>query len=259
MQNLKVAAIQANLVWENKKENLLRFDEKLTDLQGQDVDLIVLPEMFPTGFTMNAVDLAETMDGPTISWMKSSAAKLSCAIMGSLIVKENSVFFNRMIFCSKSGEIAQYDKRHLFAMAKEHEVYVSGNENIIIELNGWRIAPFICYDLRFPVWMRNTQNYDLAVVMANWPEKRIYHWDSLLISRAIENQSYIIGVNRVGLDGNNYNYPGHSCIINAAGTVLNKIEGKEIVFTETLDLLFLQKTRQQLPFLGDKDDFYVNF
>jgi len=258
MQNLKVAAIQADLVWENKKENLLLFDKKIATLSNQNVDLIVLPEMFQTGFTMNAVDMAETMSGPTTEWMKNTAYKLNSAVMGSFIVKENNQHFNRMVFCSKKAEIAYYDKRHLFAMAKEDKVFTAGQKNIIVEINGWRIAPFVCYDLRFPVWMRNYNNYDLAVVIANWPVKRIYHWDNLLISRAIENQSYVIGVNRVGLDGSGYHYPGHSCIINAAGAVINKDMNDEAIMIETLDLLSLKTIRKRLPFLKDKDSYNVN-
>jgi predicted amidohydrolase len=180
---MNITLVQSELYWEDIEKNLLGFEEKLKNI-GQ-TDLIILPEMFSTGFSMNAASVAETMDGSAINWMRKTAMKKNCALTGSLIIKENGKFFNRLIFMRADGSFEQYDKKHLFTMAKEEETYTAGSEKVFIEYKGWKICPLICYDLRFPIWNRNLEDYDLAIYVANWPDRRSYHWRSLLTARAI--------------------------------------------------------------------------
>ena len=251
---LTVAVIQTHLIWEDPQANRELFEAKLNTIS--DVDLIVLPEMFTSGFTMNAPAVAETMDGETINWLKSIASEKQAAITGSLVISENGNYYNRLVFVEPSGKIWQYDKRHTFTLAGEHKVYTAGTEQVIINYKGWKICPLICYDLRFPVWARNTEDYDLVMYVANWPKVRVSAWDALLQARAIENMSYCIGVNRIGLDGNNYEYTGHSAVYDVLGHRLDSIpENEEVVETVTLQKEHLNKYREKLGFLKDQDRF----
>ncbi len=256
MQNeLKIALIQADLVWENPIQNRINFSEKINSV-SEAVDFIILPEMFTSGFTMNASIVAETMDGKTISWLKKMANEKQTAIIGSLVVSENDNFYNRLVCVEPSGNITHYDKRHTFTLAGEHKVYTAGTEKVIFNYKGWKIRPLICYDLRFPVWARNVEDYDLLLYVANWPKARINAWDALLKARAIENMAYCIGVNRVGLDGNNYEYSGHSASYNVLGNRMDSIaENKEATEIVTLVKDHIKKYREKLNFLNDKDNF----
>ena len=255
VNELKIALIQSNLVWENPIQNRINFSKKIESIT-ESVDIIILPEMFTSGFTMNATAVAETMTGETISWLLTSAKKNNCAIMGSLVILEDSTYYNRCVFVEPDGKISTYDKRHTFTLAGEHKVYKAGTEKIIIDFKGWRICPLVCYDLRFPVWARNTDNYDLLIYVANWPKPRINAWDALLKARAIENMSYCIGVNRVGLDANNYEYPGHSACYNVLGERIDNIpEKKEDIQVVTLNKSDIEHYRNKLNFLNDKDNF----
>ncbi|MEM7102050.1 MAG: amidohydrolase [Bacteroidota bacterium] len=257
MENLRVTTVQADLVWEDKVANLKRFDEKLEGLAGN-TDLIILPEMFTTGFTMRTHSLAESMDGPSLTWLKEKAKSLNAAIMGSLIIGENNDFYNRLIYVTPSGDIQQYDKRHLFTMGDEHDHFTPGEEKLIIELHGWRICPLICYDLRFPVWARNVEDYDLLIYTANWPEPRNYAWKSLLLARAIENQCYTVGVNRVGKDGKGLNYSGDTCVIGPMGDKPIYIDSnEEAVRTTSISKVVLHEVRSKLPFLADRDEVVI--
>jgi len=258
MQNqLKIAAIQTNLTWENSHVNLASFQTKIDLLD--EVDLIVLPEMFSTGFTMQPTLVAETMDGNTVQWMITIATSKNVAIVGSIVIEENQQYYNRVIFVHANGKIETYDKRHSFSLAGEHKVYTSGEKRLIVNLKGWRICPLICYDLRFPVWSRNTDDYDLLIYMANWPKPRIFAWDTLLKARAIENMSYCVGVNRVGEDENGYQYNGHTAVYDYLGAdVATTIDGEEEVLQFTLTKSFQNETRKKLNFLNDRDYFTIN-
>ncbi|TCI85873.1 amidohydrolase [Tenacibaculum sp. M341] len=262
MNTLKTAFIQSNLVWENPIENRNYFTDKINSISN-DVDLIILPEMFSTGFSMNANELAESMDGETVVWMQKMAQQKQTAIIGSIIIKDSStnnpIFYNRLLFVLPSGEIEFYDKRHTFTLAKEHETFASGTQKLIIEYKGWKICPLICYDLRFPVWARNVENYDLLIYIASWPQKRVNAWDALLKARAIENMSYTIGVNRIGKDGNDFEYVGHSIALDCLGTNLSKENNEEecIVYTE-LHKTYQEEVRNKLGFLNDKDVFSIS-
>ncbi|MBN4084818.1 amidohydrolase [Flavobacteriaceae bacterium AH-315-B10] len=258
MQNeLTIAIIQADLVWENPLKNRYAFLTKIEALP-EDIDLIVLPEMFTTGFTMNALSVAETMEGDTLKWMQYLAVKKQAAIVGSIIINENNKFYNRLFFVHPTREIEYYDKRHTFTLAGEHKVFTSGKKKMIVEYKGWKICPLICYDLRFPVWSRNVENYDLLLYVANWPKPRITAWDALLKARAIENMSYCIGVNRVGQDSNNNEYSGHSLVYDALGKQLsNFIEDKEMIEIVTLSKENLTTIKEKLKFLDDRDRFII--
>ena len=256
MKNLRITTVQSELTWENISANLLRFEAKLVDLKGN-TDLIILPEMFTTGFSMKPDKLAETMFGQTMSWLTEQAKKLNAVITGSFIAQENGQYFNRLIWMRPDGTFSKYDKRHLFTLAKEHEHYAAGKDRLIVELNGWKICPLICYDLRFPVWARNNVNYDLLFYVANWPITRSHHWKSLLTARAIENQTYTIGVNRVGKDGSGYIYSGDSSILDYSGNILHQISNREDIFTMTLSLDEQKAFRTRLNFLPDGDRFSI--
>jgi predicted amidohydrolase len=249
---MNITTIQSNIIWEDKDSNLKNYQSKIDNIES---DLIILPEMFTTGFTMNPKPHAETMDGKTVQWMKENAFKKDLAICGSIIIEEEGKYFNRFIWVNPDGSIHHYDKRHLFSFAGEDEHYTPGNSKIVIEYKGWKICPLICYDLRFPVWSRNTEDYDVLIYVANWPSKRKMAWRSLLVARAIENQCYVIGVNRVGEDGNNLSYNGDTSLVNALGETLYINSQTEDVFTTTLSKLELSKVRNLLPFLKDKDNF----
>jgi len=254
-KNLTTAIIQADLAWENIEKNLNLFSEKIDSID-KNVDLIVLPEMFSTGFSMNAENLAEPPEGPTFKWMQEIAGKRNVAVTGSVIVKENNNFYNRLYFVFPDTTFKTYNKRHTFTLAREDQTYTAGNERLIVEYKGWKICPLICYDLRFPVWARNTVDYDLLIYVANWPETRIHAWDILLQARAIENMTYCIGVNRTGADGNKHQYNGHSAIYDCLGKPLFK-NNREAEFTQVLSLekSHVSETRDKLKFLQDRDSF----
>ena len=254
-QHLTIALIQTDLVWENPEQNRLRFTEKINSIPDA-VDLIVLPEMFTSGFTMNAETVAETMGGNTIVWLQRLAKDRNAAITGSIVIKEDGDFYNRLLFVRPNGHVERYDKRHTFTLAGEHKVYKAGEEKVIIEYLGWYICPLICYDLRFPVWARNIEGYDLLLYVANWPKPRINAWDTLLRARAIENMSYCIGVNRIGLDATGHAYSGHSAVYDVLGRQLGAIpKGKEAIEIVTLEKNHIQKYREKLGFLDDMDRF----
>lgn len=254
MENLSVAIIQTELKWEDIDENLFRLTEKLN--QVSDTDLIILPEMFSTGFTMNAKLVAERESGKAVNWLIKMATSKKTAITGSLVIEENGNYYNRLFFVFPNGKYKTYDKKHLFTLAKEHEHYSAGSEKIIVNYKGFKICPLVCYDLRFPVWIRNVEEYDLLIFVANWPNKRVKAWDALLKARSIENMCYTIGVNRVGLDGNDHLYSGHSAVYDALGEKISK-EKKETEFIEkvTLSLESVRKTRKDFGFLRDRDAF----
>ncbi|MBC8173456.1 MAG: amidohydrolase [Chitinophagales bacterium] len=255
MHDLKVTLIQSDLAWEDKARNMGIFSQLINACES--TDLIILPEMFTTGFSMQAEKLAEKMDGTTMEWMYRTAQKKNCIVAGSLIIEDNKKYYNRLVWMRQDGSFEVYDKRHLFSLGDEHNHYTGGTKKIIVELKGWRIYPLICYDLRFPAWSRNTDNYDLLMYVANWPERRIYAWKQLLIARAIENQSYVVGVNRIGTDGNNLYHSGNSAVINAMGEVIWESVNERAVLTTTLSKAELDETRRKLPFLDDKDSFEI--
>lgn len=259
MQNeLNVVGIQADLVWENPTQNLAFFENKINAL-SKNTDLVVLPEMFTSGFTMNPEKVAEKMDGNSVSWMQKMASENEIAICGSLVIKENEKYYNRLVFVHPSKEIETYDKRHSFTLAGEDKVYTSGTEKLIVTYKGWKICPLVCYDLRFPVWARNTENYDLLIFMANWPAKRITAWDTLLKARSIENMCYTIGVNRIGLDANNYEYSGNSLIIDFLGEEISSLPKNEVGFVSAnLNKKSQDLVKEKLGFLNDKDAFTID-
>ena len=251
---MKIALIQAPLLWENPKQNRNYFEEKINSIT-ETIDLIVLPEMFTSGFTMNPKSVAEVMQGETVLWLQALAKAKNSAITGSLVIEEKENFYNRLVFVFPSGEIKTYDKKHLFTLSGEDKVYTSGSEKLVFEYQGFRICPLICYDLRFPVFARNTEDYDVLIYVANWPKPRINAWDALLKARAIENMCYTIGVNRMGEDPNKHNYPGHSQVIDYLGNYLVEPQENEGVFITTLNKNTLETTRQKLGFLNDRDAF----
>lgn len=252
---LNVALIQTPLVWENPDENRRLLNHKINAISNS-VDLIVLPEMFTSGFTMNPAAVAETMNGKTIAWLKNKAKEKQVLILGSLVITEDNNFYNRMVCVEPSGTITKYDKRHTFTLAGEHKIYTAGSEKVILNYKGWKICPLVCYDLRFPVWSRNVENYDLLIYVANWPKVRIKAWDALLEARAIENMCYCVGVNRVGLDGNNYEHSGHSVAYDVLGNRIDTLsENEEATEIVSLDKDCIKKYREKLNFLNDRDEF----
>lgn len=250
---LKVSFIQSYIDWQDVEANLTRFSKIINRIN--DSDLVILPEMFNTGFSMNPSETAELMSGKTISWMIESANNNNIALIASLAIFENNKYYNRLLFVFPHGKIEYYDKKHLFILSDEHKNFESGDEVITIDYLGWKIKPLICYDLRFPVWARNTEGYDLLVYIANWPTPRREQWLALLKARAIENQSFTIGVNRIGTDGNNYHYSGDSIAYNSIGEIMLKADNKEDVMTVNLQKAELVKNREYFPVLNDKDNF----
>lgn len=256
MKNLTIALIQQEIVPNNPQQNLDTFANAMSTLK--DVDLIILPEVFTTGFCSNARNYAERVDGTAYQWMAGQAKKLNAVVTGSLVVKVGDTHFNRLVWMRPDGTYTHYDKRHLFRMAGEHERYASGCERVLVELKGWRILPLICYDLRFPVWSRNCNDYDLALYVANWPSARSLHWNRLLQARAIENLSYIAGVNRVGMDEKHQHYSGDSSVYSSLG---------EVVFTSQEPGAFvielfadkLKDHRANFPAHMDADEFDIRF
>ncbi|MGE5448912.1 MAG: amidohydrolase [Bacteroidales bacterium] len=254
---LHIALFQMDLVWEDHTANLSKIDQWLKQL-SQSTDIVFLPEMFTTGFSMKATELAETMDGPTMQWMIQRSRELDVAICGSLIIKENDHYFNRLVFVEPDGKVHSYDKRHLFTMGNEEKHYHKGSKRLIVNYKGWRICPLICYDLRFPVWSRNNGDYDLLVYVANWPRQRDEVWNTLLKARAIENQAYVAGVNRVGRDGQMIHYSGYSQILDAKGILLANAEiNQEAVLKAELSYTELQRFRTVFPVLKDGDPYQL--
>jgi predicted amidohydrolase len=254
---LKVAIIQTNIIWENSNQNRINFSTKI-DAISHDVDLIILQEMFTTGFTNQAQNVFESMDGETVKWMLQKSHEKETLLIGSLIIKEGEKFFNRLIVAFPDGELKYYDKRHLFSYAGEDELFTAGNSRLVFDYKGFKICPLVCYDLRFPVWSRNTEDIDILIYVANWPKPRINAWDILLKARAIENLCYVIGVNRQGKDFNNLEYLGHSAVIDAMGNpVLDFEEGQEVTKTIILSKDHIENTRSKFGFLEDKDEFEI--
>lgn len=255
-ETMKTALIQSDLVWENIDLNLENFEEKIHSV-ALDTDLIVLPEMFSTGFTMNPEKVAESENGKAVSWLKKTAIKTQKALTGSLVIEENGNYFNRLFFVFPDGNYKTYDKRHLFSLAGEDKKYTSGKEKLIVEYKDWKISLLVCYDLRFPVFSRNTEDYDLLVYVANWPQKRIDSWDILLKARAVENMVYTIGLNRIGTDENQNEYTGHSQIVDYLGKYILEPQISEGIFYATLEKEPQNKTREKLGFLNDRDSFTI--
>ena len=257
-EKLNIAFIQANLKWENPEANRELFSDKI-DKISETVDLIILPEMFTTGFSMKAEKLAEPTEAKTLEWMRDKARMKNSAITGSVIIGENGNYYNRLFFVFPDGSYKLYDKRHTFTLAKEDETYTAGKERLIVEFKGWKICPLICYDLRFPVWARNTEDYDLLIYVANWPKKRVNAWDALLKARAIENMSYCVGLNRTGEDGDGYVYNGHSAAYDELGEEITELNREDEFISEiSLDKESLYETRSKLKFLQDRDSFSLD-
>ena len=254
MQNLSVGLVQAELLWESPDANRQRFEQVLHGSSEQ-LDLIVLPEMFNSGFSMDAAGTAETMDGPTVRWLQQMAQLKQAALCGSLAIAEDGKVFNRLVFAEPDGALHYYDKRHLFRMASEQERYAAGASRRIINWRGWRICPQVCYDLRFPVWSRNREDYDLLLYVANWPQQRSRHWRQLLIARAIENLTGVVGVNRVGVDGNDIHYSGDSLAIDANGELLLDTRDTVGLHRCTFDWQAQQDYRRSFPTYIDADSF----
>jgi len=254
---LRITLAQVNLVWENPEQNRSNFEMQIRQLSGKS-DLVILPETFTTGFSMRAHDLAEPMDGPTVNWMFSLSRITGLAIGGSLIIKENDLYYNRFVFVTPDGDISHYDKRHLFSIGGESISFTAGNEKLIVDFHGWRIAFYICYDVRFPVWCRNVNDTDLMIFAANWPASRNEVWKTLLKARAIENQVYVAGVNRIGKDGNDISYIGESQILNSRGEMLSgydqTIDG---YLSYEISLKELNDFRAKFPVANDADQFLI--
>lgn len=261
MAELTVSIIQTNLHWENKAANIAMLEEKIMGIREK-TEVVVLPEMFTTGFSMNPEPLAETMDGETVQWMKKIAGEKKIILTGSIIIKEEGNYYNRLIWMLPNGQYGVYDKRHRFAYAGEDNEFSRGSKRLIASVKGWKINLLICYDLRFPVWSRQQATedgpeFDLLIYVANWPERRVHAWKTLLQARAIENQSYVVGVNRVGDDGNGIHHNGESMVIDPLGEVLYSKKEEEDIFTITLKKSSLDEVRQKLPFWKDADDFQL--
>ena len=255
--DLNVSLIQAPLAWEDKEYNLKYFERKISIIK-EETDIVVLPEMFSTGFSMNSKSMGEGMTGYSVKWMKRVAKENNIHIIGSLIIKEKSKYFNRLLVVGPKGVESSYDKRHLFTMAGEDQNYSAGSDKVIWKHKGWRICLQVCYDLRFPVFSRNQGDYDCLIYVANWPEKRSYPWKTLLLARAMENQAYVIACNRVGTDANGIDYSGDSAIIDPIGEYLVECAPhEEGVYYKTLSKSFLEKCQKQFPVLNDRDGFQL--
>lgn len=265
MQDLRITLIQSDIHWEDIGANLASFEEKIWRV-GDNTDVIVLPEMFTTGFTMAAPRLAEMMNMRTTKWMRQMADQTGALILGSFIVNVHGRFYNRLLWMEPNGHFKTYDKRHLFRMANEQKTYSAAESMLVGTWKGWRICPLICYDLRFPVWSRNRfdittrqLSYDVLIYVANWPTTRIDAWTTLLKARAIENLSYVVGVNRVGMDGNGVEYNGNSCFISPKGDIIYSTEGIETIKTIDVNVNSLQAFRDKFPAYLDADDFSIDF
>lgn len=262
MPTLTITTIQSNLHWENKAANLAMFSKKIRSIQ-EDTEIVVLPEMFSTGFSMNPEPLAEAMDGETVQWMKKTAAENKIILTGSVIIEENGRCYNRLIWMLPNGQYGHYDKRHRFAFAGEDDKYSAGTKRLVASVKGWKINLLICYDLRFPVWSRQgttssgEPEYDVLIYAANWPERRSIAWKTLLVARAIENQCYVVGVNRVNNDGHNIYHSGDSMVVDPLGEILYHCNDEEDTFTIALDKTHLQNVREKFPFWKDADRFAI--
>ena len=265
MSTLTISGIQCDLIWEDKAANLRKFGDRIASLKDKS-ELIILPEMFSTGFIVEPAGLAEKMDGPTLDWMRKLSNENRVILTGSLIIEEAGKYYNRLIWMMPNGQYGIYDKRHLFAFAGEDEKYSAGNKRLIASVKGWKINLLVCYDLRFPVWARQGTSYsengsgleyDLLIYVANWPNKRIHAWKTLLMGRAIENQCYVVGVNRVGYDGYKNYHTGDSMVVDPFGQAIYHAPEKEDVFTCTLDKTQLEESRTKFPFWKDKDHFLI--
>ena len=265
MSSLTFTIIQTALHWEDKAANLKMLEEKINSI-SQKTEIVILPEMFSTGFSMKPEELAEGMDGESVSWMKRVSAEKKIILTGSLMTKENNRYVNRLVWMLPNGQMGLYDKRHLFAYAHEHQFFSAGNKRLIASVKGWKINLLVCYDLRFPVWSRQAQHgsdekqgleYDVLIYVANWPEKRSHMWRTLLQARAIENQCYCIGVNRVGTDGNGIYHSGDSLVVNPLGEVLYHKAHDEDIYTFTLEKEELINIREKMPFWRDADPFII--
>ena len=258
MQDLNITVVQTRLHWENAAANRAKFDALLDRLAPAATDLIVLPEMFSTGFSMQPEKLAETMDGATVQWMEQQAKQRQAVLTGSVIITENEKYYNRLVWMRPDGTYDIYDKRHLFSMANEQAHYTAGTERLIVELKGWRVCPLVCYDLRFPVWSRNDNAYDLLLYVANWPHRRSNAWKQLLMARAIENQAYVVGVNRTGNDGNDVYHAGYSGLVGPTGDNADLQAHEEHIHTYVLSADHLEVVRRRFPFLPDADQFEIH-
>jgi len=261
MPTLTITTIQSNLAWEDKAANLHLLEQKIAGIEEK-TEIVVLPEMFSTGFSMRPEALAETMEGETVEWMKRVSRENGIVLTGSVMIEESGKYYNRLIWMLPNGQYGYYDKRHLFAFGEEDKHYNSGNKRLIASVKGWKINLLICYDLRFPVWARqkNTEagaEYDVLIYVANWPERRSHAWKTLLCARAIENQCYVVGVNRVGSDGKNVYHSGNSLVIDPTGQVLYHMADEEDVNTITLQKELLEEVRTKFPFWKDADDFRI--
>ena len=250
---MKISLIQTPLSWENPQENRDTFTEKINSIE--ETDLILLPEMFATGFTMQPEGVAETMQGESVQWMQEIAQAKNCAITGSLVIKEEGNYYNRLLFVYPDGSYKTYNKRHLFTLAGEEKHYTAGSDRLVLEYRGWKICPLVCYDLRFPVFSRNTEDFDLLLYVANWPQPRIQAWDILLRARAVENMCYVAGLNRIGQDSNGHSYSGHSQVVDGLGNYVLDPFAYEDVLSIELDKTELEKIRKKLGFLNDRDSF----
>jgi omega-amidase len=258
MQDLTISIIQTPLFWEDKERNLAMFSQKINDIEDK-TDLIILPEMFTTGFSMKPEQFAEETEGETLKNMREWASEKECIVTGSIIVKENQSYFNRLLWVRADGSYENYDKRHLFRFAGEDDHYTAGSEKLIVELNGWKICPLICFDLRFPVWSRNVnKEYDCLIYVANWPAVRSSAWNTLLQARAHENQCYVVGVNRIGEDGNAIPHSGNSAVIEPKGNTSSKIQPNiEGIDTVSLTWNELIDFREKFPVSLDADQFFI--
>ena len=258
-QAVRIAMVQANLYWEDKASNRMHLSELLSSIAPRETDVIVLPEMFDTAFSMNAAELAVEGEEESLDWMKAIAKEKEAVVTGSLMVKVSGSYYNRLYWVFPEGNYQHYDKRHLFGLMNEDEVFRAGSERVIVRWKSWRFCLQVCYDLRFPVWSRYQGDYDALLYVANWPERRVYAWQQLLCARAIENQAYVIGVNRVGKDGNEIPFTGSSMTYDPLGKPLSAIvSGKETICHVKLQATALEKIRKGLPFFKDADHFNID-
>lgn len=257
MEDLRLTTVQTPLDWQDIEANLQRFDALLQKIEIP-TDIVLLPEMFSTGFSMEAEKLAEKESGSAVNWMKEKAAELNAVVAGSLIIEDSGNYYNRLFWMQPDGSYLTYDKRHLFSLANEQDHYTAGQKRLIVKYKGWRICPLICFDLRFPVWSRNNHAYDLVFYVANWPARRNFAWKNLLVARAIENQSYVVGLNRVGADGNGVDHSGDTAVLDPLGQKISTTKPNETrVETVTLSAENLTQVRKKFQFLNDQDQFEI--